>query len=78
MKKGEMLLRNFRIDRRDMAYLKYILEGYEGLATVTTIRRGGSAVRLSVAPDFSADVDGILEALQGEIDMYEIGGGDKK
>jgi hypothetical protein len=78
MKKGEMLLRNFRIDRRDMAYLKYILEGYEGLATVTTIQRGEPAVRLSVAPDFSADVDGILEALRGEIDMCEIGGGDAK
>ena len=78
MKKREMLLRNLRIDRKDIAHLKYILEGYEGLATVTTIQRGGSAVRLSVAPDFSADVDGILEALQGEIDMYEIGGGDEK
>ena len=78
MKKREMLLRNLRIDRRDMAYLKYILEGYEGLATVTTIQRGEPVVRLSVAPDFSADVDGILEALQGEIDMYGIGGGEEK
>jgi len=71
-----MLLRNFRIDRRDMAYLKYILEGYEGLATVTTTHRGEPAVRLSIAPDFSSDVDGIL--LQGEIDMHEIGGGEEK
>ena len=78
MKKGEMLLRNLRIDRKDIAYLKYILEGYEGLATVTTIQRGEPAVRLSVAPDFSSDVDGILEALRGEIDMCEIGGGEEK
>ena len=73
-----MLLRNLRIDRKDIAYLKYILEGYEGLATVTTTHRGEPAVRLSVAPDFSSDVDGILEALQGEIEMCEIGGGEGK
>ena len=64
--------------RRDIAYVKYILEGYEGLVTVTTIDRSEAVVQLSIVPDFSCDVDGILEALKGEIDMCEIGGGEKK
>ncbi|MDO9516260.1 MAG: DUF4911 domain-containing protein [Syntrophales bacterium] len=74
-----MITRNLRLDRRDIAYVKYILEGYEGLATVTTIPTCREAVvQLSIVPDFTSDVDGILEALKSEINMCEIGGGEKK
>ncbi|MBW2673662.1 MAG: DUF4911 domain-containing protein, partial [Deltaproteobacteria bacterium] len=59
-----MITRNLRLHRRDIAYVKYILEGYEGLATVTTIDRSESVVQLSIVPDFISDVDGILEALK--------------
>ena len=78
MEEGGVITRNLRLNRRDIAYVKYILEGYEGLATVTTIDRGESVVQLSIVPDFASDVDGILKALKREIDMYEIGGGEKK
>jgi len=61
------------LNRRDIAYVKYILEGYEGLATITTVDKDNSVVQLSILPDFASDVDGILEALKEEIDIYEIG-----
>ena len=78
MQERGVITRNLRLDRRDIAYVKYILEGYEGLATVTTIPTyRESVVQLSIVPDFTSDVDGILEALKGEIDMCEIGGGER-
>ena len=77
MKEKGVIKRDLRLNRRDIAYVKYILEGYEGLATVTTIDRSESVVRLSILPDFASDVDGILEALKREIDICEIGGGEK-
>ena len=77
MKEKGVIKRDLRLNRRDIAYVKYILEGYEGLATVTTIDRSKSVVQLSILPDFASDVDGILEALKREIDICEIGGGEK-
>ena len=77
MKEGGVIKRDLRLNRRDIAYVKYILEGYEGLATVTTIDREKSVVQLSILPDFACDVDGILEALKKEIDIYEIIGEEK-
>ena len=64
--------------RRDIAYFKYILEGYEGFATVTTIDKDKSVVQLSIAPDLDSDVGVLLEALKGEIDICEIAGGKGK
>lgn len=75
MKEKGVIKRDLKLNRRDIAYVKYILEGYEGLATVTTIDRIESVVQLSILPDFASDVDGILEALKKEIDICEIGGG---
>jgi len=72
-----VITKKLRLDRRDIAYVKYILEGYEGLATVTTIDRSEAVVQLSIVPDFASDVDGILEALKREIDICEIGGGER-
>jgi len=77
MLKRGVITRNLRLNRRDIAYVKYIFEGYEGLATVTTIPTcRESVVQLSIVPDFGSDVDGILEALKREIDMCEIAGGE--
>jgi hypothetical protein len=77
MQKRDVITKNLRLGRRDIAYVKYILEGYEGLATLTTIDKSEAVVQLSILPDFESDVDGILEALKGEINMCKIGGGRK-
>ncbi len=77
MKEQGVIQRDLRLQRRDIAYVKYILEGYENLATVTTIDRSESVVRLSIVPDFASDVEGILNALKKEIDIYEIGEGER-
>lgn len=79
MRKRGVITRNLRLSRKDIAYVKYIFEGYEGLATVTTVPTSReSVVQLSIMPDFTSEVDGILEALKEEIDMSEIGGGERK
>ena len=38
-----------RIDPRKIAFLKFIIEGYDGLATITTVDRSEGLVKL-VAP----------------------------
>jgi len=64
----------YRISRGDIAYIKYLLEGYEGLAMVTTIDRYDSIIKMLIAPDFISEVEGIVDALKGEIAFEEIEG----
>jgi hypothetical protein len=64
--------RYFRVARHDLVYLKFILEAYEGLAVLSTVEREGAIVRIGY-PHFSAeDVDLLLHALSGEIDLTEV------
>jgi Domain of unknown function (DUF4911) len=65
--------RYFLLDRHDVAYLKFIVEAYEGLATLSTLERNGDAtlVRLSVLPCSAPDLDSLINELRHEIAMTE-------
>lgn len=69
-----MIEKYFKINRRDISYIKFILEGYEGLAMVTTIDRYDAIVKLLIAPDFVSEVENIVKALKDEIAFEEIEG----
>ncbi len=63
--------RYFRLDRRDLVYLKFILEAYEGLSTLSTVEKDATLVRISTFPWCAADIDALIEALRGEIPLIE-------
>jgi hypothetical protein len=65
-------VRYFRVDRRHIAYLRFILEGYDGLASLTTIDPHQGIVALSIPEYFVEDVNGLLVALAGETGITEI------
>ena len=41
-------VRYFRVARRELVYLKFILEAYEGMSTLSTVDRSGGIVRLAI------------------------------
>lgn len=59
--------RYFRIRREDIAYFKFIIESYEGIAVVRTEDPHEAIVEMMVAPGWEKDVDEILEGLRREI-----------
>ncbi len=63
--------RYFRLDRRDLVYLKFVLEAYEGLCTLSTVEKDATLVRISTFPWCAADVDALIEALRKEISITE-------
>lgn len=65
-------VRFFTLPRRHMAYFKFVVEAYEGLATLTTADKLNSIVRLSWDCRSTADVEQLLQALQHEIDLVEV------
>lgn len=66
------IIRYFRIDRRDLVFLKFILEAYEGTATLSTLEPTEAIVSLSIPVGLTDDVQEILNSLTAEIRLTEI------
>ena len=54
----------YRVDRREIFFIQSILEGYDGLATVSTVDPKRGMIRLSIPPDAERDVLDILRDLK--------------
>lgn len=63
----EAIKKYLRVDRREIHFLKFIFEGYDGMATVTTIDPDLGIVLLSISPGCEGDVEIVLLDLQKEI-----------
>jgi hypothetical protein len=56
-----------RVDRREIHFIKFIIEAYDGLATLTTIDPDLGVVLLSISPGCEDDVEMVLQDLQKDI-----------
>lgn len=70
--KQKMEGKYFKIKRKDMALVQFIIEGYEGLATVTTMDSQVAIIRVSIMPDFLGDFFKLLEDLKRDFNLEEI------
>jgi hypothetical protein len=61
-----------RVSRRDIAYVKFVIESYEGVAVTRTVDPAAGLVVALVAPDFLADARRIVAALEAEGACEEI------
>jgi hypothetical protein len=57
----------YRIDRREIALLKFILEGYDGLAVMSTLDSSLGIISVMIAPGCEEEVEGVIQDLKGEI-----------
>ena len=63
----------YRMDRRQISFVKFILEGYDNVAVVTTLDAGAGLVLLTVAPGCDRLVEDILHSLTDEVEIVSIG-----
>lgn len=70
------VFRVIRVRKEDSAYVYFMLESNEGIASYSTLAfKPGDAHRdleLRIPPDFVPEVDSLLARLRGEIDVVEI------
>ena len=59
--------RYFRVDRHQIGYLRFILEGYDGIASLTTIDPAQGRILLRVPAGCDDAVDALLADLAGEL-----------
>ena len=63
----ETLKKHLRIDRREICFLKFILEAYDGIASLTTIDAHQGIVMIRIAPGCEGDVEAVLQDLKKDI-----------
>jgi hypothetical protein len=62
----------FRLRREDIAYFKFIIESYEGMAVVRTKDPQEAIVELMVAPGWEKDLEEVLGGLRDEITIENL------
>lgn len=67
-----IIKRYISIPRHEIAYMQFIFESYEGLATLSTIDPGKGLLMLSIPSCFEPEVESLLQALRKEISIIDI------
>lgn len=70
---SETIKQRYRVDRRKIAFLRFIIEAYDGLAIVTTLDSETGLIELQIAPDCVRDLETLLEKLKPDIMMEKAG-----
>jgi hypothetical protein len=58
--------RHYRVNRSDICYIKYLMESYEGIATVSTENAADGRIVIVIAPGCESTVDAVMESLKKE------------
>ena len=61
--------RFFRLSRKDIAYFKFVVESYEGMAVLRTRDAREAVAELMVAPGWEDEADRLIEELRKEIPL---------
>lgn len=70
-KKNRPFKKFLKLNRKDISYVQFLIESYEGLAAVTTVDENIAIIKLSIMPDSVSDVDKILDSIRKEVDFTE-------
>ena len=57
------------VDKKDIAYIVSIFDGYENLAVVRTLDASRGLIELLVSPDYMEDTRKLIDALSKEIPL---------
>lgn len=63
----ETIKHYYRVDRREIAFIRFIFEAYDGIAVLRTLDRERGIVALNIAPGCEGEVDLILRDLKHDI-----------
>ena len=69
---GETVKRYYRVDRREIAFLRFIFEAYDGLAIIETVNPASGVIVFYIAPGCATDVEMILRDLSADIMMEAV------
>ncbi|MCH8157813.1 MAG: DUF4911 domain-containing protein [Nitrospinae bacterium] len=60
------------VDKKDIAYIVSVVEGYDNLAVVRTVDPAQSIIELMISPDYLEDTRRLVEALSKEVPIRRL------
>lgn len=63
----ETIKKYFRVDRREISFLKFIFEAYDGIGVLTTIDAKSGRVVLGIPPGCEPDAQALINDLKKNI-----------
>ncbi len=67
-----MIDKFFMIKREHIAPVQFIIEGYEGMSTVSTIDSQEAIIKISIMPDFTEEIRPLIGELKKIYRLEEI------
>ncbi len=67
-----MISRYFKVNRRDIVFLKFILEAYEGMNVMSTVDNAAGVIRIVIMSGFENDMDTLLAELGKQVVMEPV------
>ena len=67
-----MIFRYFKVAHRDMVFLKFILEAYEGMNVMSTVDNVTGIIRIAIMEGFEADMDCLLVDLGQQVALEPV------
>jgi len=68
----ETTKRCYRVDRRQIGFVKFILEAYDNMAVMSTLDPRQAVVQITIAPGCETMVDGIMAGLAGDVEVVAV------
>ncbi len=68
----EIIKKYYQVDKKEIAYMKFILEAYEGISILTTIDSNDGIIVLRIAPGCLEEVEIVLNDLRKTISIESI------
>lgn len=62
----------YRVERRDIAFLRFIIEAYEGIAVLSTVDQHRGIVVLHVPSGCEESVSGLMAALSSNMRIESV------
>lgn len=69
---GDSIQWFLEVDKKDIAYIVSVFEGYDNLAIVRTVDPAQSIIELIISPNYLEDTRQLIDALSKEVYMKEI------
>ena len=60
----ETIKRHIRVDRREIVYLRYTIESYDGMAVVRTVDPHQAVLELQIAPGCESIIGALLNEMK--------------
>lgn len=71
-KRDDFIETYIALNKKNISLLTFILQGYEGFATATTIDKTRAIVKLFIMADFIFEIEDLLKSLNTDLKTEEV------